>query len=98
MYEEALGLSHRTGQQAPRAGFDGTLFISYNAAMDELQLGTSGRALVWVLPGLLRGEWAGAPLYIAIGGGSALVELNCGQVHLDNFLIDRGSIIKSMPF
>jgi len=75
-------------EQVTRTSDDGTLYISYDAGLDELYLSSTGygSSNTWkVITGLLAGQWSSEALSIAIGGGSDLAILEQGEAYLDNF-------------
>jgi len=86
---------HVNEGQKPRSLTDGTLYISYNAAADELYLSDAGywatNAFV-AIPGLLKGEWGGGVVSPDLTG-EANVALASGDAYLDNFVVDSGTIV-----
>lgn len=81
-----------------RTRTNGTLYISYDADADELYLGLSGYGPddAWtILPGLVKGEWAGRPVYIWLAGGSDGLAISSGPVYLDNLLVETGTILET---
>lgn len=93
--EQAAG----TGKQkwwAARGCDAGTLYISYDAAKDELYRSFTGYGPInaWhVATGLLKETWAGKPLYVIIGGGSAGLRLKPTDAWLDDFTVDTGTVV-----
>jgi len=80
-------------ERSDRYTEDGTLYVSYDAAIDELYLGYTGygKANAWrTVTGLLKDKWAAQPVYVAIGGGSDQDVLEAGDAYLDNFVVDSG--------
>jgi alpha-tubulin suppressor-like RCC1 family protein len=76
-----------------RPDSDGMLYVSYNAASDMLYLSTSGYGAdsAWKqVSGLLRGAWAGRPIWLYLGGGSDGQEIVSGDAYLDTFVMDSG--------
>jgi len=72
---------------------DGTLYISYNPDIDELYFSYTGygKANAWqTVSGLLKGRWAGEPVYVILSGGSEGMALNAGDAWLDNFVLNAG--------
>ena len=43
--------------------------------------------------GLLKEQWAGTPIHMIIGGGSAGTAMNGGEDWLDNFGVDTGDVL-----
>jgi hypothetical protein len=95
-----------TGRQAAGSGKQrwwaargcdaGTLYISYDAAKDELYRSFTGYGPVnaWhVATGLLKEQWAGQPLYVTIGGGSTGLRIKPTDAWLDNFAVDTGTVL-----
>ncbi len=81
---------------AGRASGAGTLYISYNAASDELYRSFTGYGPVnawYTTTGLLKEQWAGQPVHVIIGGGSTGTPMNSGQDWLDNFAVDAGDVV-----
>jgi hypothetical protein len=73
---------------------DGTLYVSYNAARDELYLSTSGYGdpNAWaVIGGVVGASWQGGPLVVFLGGGTDGQEIVSGDAWLDNFIVETGS-------
>jgi The GLUG motif len=80
-------------ESSNRSGDDGTLYVSFDAGKDELYLSYTGygESNAWrTVTGLLKGRWKGAPVYVALGGGSDQVNLGAGDAYLDDFAIDSG--------
>jgi hypothetical protein len=96
-WRKQTGLSVDTSfaQRSPAAG---TLYISYDASVDELYLGFSGYGpdAAWAtLPGLLRQQWGGRPLFLWLAGGSDRLAIPSGSAYLDNLLVETGSVIEA---
>jgi hypothetical protein len=76
---------------------NGILYISYDANKDELYLSDTGywAANAWVtIPGLLKGEWGSAVVIPFLGGSYVWnISLNSGDVYLDNFVVDSGTVV-----
>ena len=75
---------------------DGTFYMSYDSARDELYLSHTGygRSRAWkTVSGLVQGSWESAPLYLAIGGFNDGASLASGRAYLDDFAIDSGNIV-----
>jgi lysyl endopeptidase len=74
------------------------LYVSYDAQADELYLSTTGYGAdhAWrVVTGLVRGSWAGRPLWLYLGGGSEGPQIRSGDAYLDNFAVETGGV--AMP-
>ena len=96
-YECKAGLSIDTSV-TERSADDGVLYVSYNAASDTLYLSMSGygEENAWgIFEGILKGEWAGQPLYVFAGGGSDGDTLSTGHVYLDNLEVETGTVIEA---
>jgi hypothetical protein len=73
---------------------DGTLYVSYDAAKDELYLSTLdyGEKNAWaVVADVLGASWQGGPITVFLGGGSSGLEIASGDAWLDNFVVDAGA-------
>ncbi len=78
---------------------DGVLYVSYDAALDELYLSDAGYGGkdAWVMiPGLLQTSWGGQPVHLFLGGGADTLEVNSGDAYLDDFVLDTGTLARSM--
>ena len=94
-YRKQAGLSVNSAS-AERSRADGTFYISYNAATDELYLGLAdyGPDDAWsTRTGLLRSEWRNQPVFIWLAGGSDGLAVSSGRVYLDNLLVETGEVI-----
>ncbi len=70
---------------------DGTLYLSYDAKLDELYLGHQGYGAsnAWMtIRGFLRGTWDSPDLDVMLEGGSNLTQVSSGQVYFDNFVVE----------
>jgi len=95
-YEQVVNGTVTSSGETSRTSNDGTIYISYNAASDELYLSYTGygSANAWqTISGLLDGQWLSNPLGIALGGGSDGGAIDDGQAYLDNFEVDSGSLL-----
>ena len=95
LYYEKVINGNTIFEQKPRDSNDGTLYISYDTATDQLYLSSTGygSANAWeVVPGLLQGQWASEPVGVAVGGGSDGGSLDSGKAYLDNFEITTGKL------
>jgi hypothetical protein len=96
-YRKQAGLAVYSSS-SQRTLTDGTLRISYNADRDELYLGllSYGPEDAWAtLPGLVKGEWGGRPIFIWLAGGSDGLDVPSGRVYLDNLAVDTGAIMEA---
>lgn len=78
----------------------GTLYISYNADLDELYLSDTGYGSVhaWkTVSGIVQGIWDRKMVGVAIGGNTIGAALTSGQAYLDNFVIDSGTLCDGSP-
>jgi hypothetical protein len=84
-------------EQGSRTSEDGTLYLSYDAGLDELYLSSTGYGSdgnAWqTIGGLLAGQWSSEPVRIAIGGSSFGAVLGTGEAYLDNFEVDSGLLL-----
>jgi hypothetical protein len=81
-----------------RFDFGGTLYLSYDASLDELYVGISGYGPdnAWTtFEGLLNDRWGGAPVYLWIGGNSRELPIGSGHAVLDNVLVESGLLVES---
>jgi beta-lactam-binding protein with PASTA domain len=96
-YEQVVNGTVTSSGETSRTSNDGTMYISYNAASDELYLSYTGygSANAWqTISGLLDGQWMSNPLGIALGGGSDGGAIDDGQAYLDNFEVASGSLLR----
>ena len=80
-----------------RSSDRGTLYLSYNPDTDELYFSPTGygKPNAWqTVTGLLRGRWAGEPVYVLLGGGSEGMELTGPEAWLDNFAVNAGVVLQ----
>ena len=94
-YEKLVDGSPVTAQQA-RASNDGALYVSYDSALDQLYVSSTGygSANAWqTVSGLLQGQWASESLALYIGGGSDRSLILPGQAYLDNLVIDQAALL-----
>jgi len=94
-YEQVVDGNTTSSAETSRAPNDGVLYISYNAASDELYLSYTGygAANAWqTVTSLLQGQWLSKPLGIAVGGGSKGGSIDNNQVYLDNFEVTAGKM------
>ena len=78
-----------------RTSNTGSLYVSYNYDLDELYLSNTGYGsanALETIAGLIRGNWNGEPLNIAVGGSSDHEPINSNDLFLDNFAIEQGII------
>ena len=84
-------------QTSERSADDGTLFVSYNPAADELYFSHTGygKPNAWrIVTGLLAGRWASEPVYVILGGGSEGLAFTGSEAWLDRFAIQAGVILQ----
>lgn len=90
---EAIDDSVRRSQLKSRTQADGTLYVSYDASLDELYVSERGfgAANAWsTVRGLLGGAWGGGPVLLGLGGGSDRLAIDSGQAYLDDFVLEKG--------
>jgi len=78
----------------------GTLYISYDAQLDQLYLSDTayGSVNAWkTVSGIVQGVWNRKMVGVAIGGNATGVPLISGQAYLDNFVIDSGTLCDGLP-
>jgi len=95
VWYEAIDADRTQADFADRSSSDGVLYVSYDATADELYLSTTGYGAghAWsVVRGLLRGSWAGRPLWLYLGGGSNGLRIQSGEAYLDNFAVETGGL------
>jgi hypothetical protein len=95
-YYEKVVDGNAVFQQQLRGADDGTLYISYDAGLDELYLSYTGygSANAWqTVSGLLAGQWASQPVSVVIGGGSDGTALDSGEAYLDNFEVGGAALL-----
>jgi hypothetical protein len=86
--------------QVSRTSNDGTLYLSYDAGLDELYLSFTGygSSNAWQTEtGLLAGQWSSEPIRVVIGGGSDLAWIEDGEAYLDNFKVESGLLLGWPP-
>lgn len=84
-------------QTSERSADDGTLFVSYNPAADELYFSHMGygKPNAWrTATGLLAGRWSSEPVYVILGGGSEGLAFTGSEAWLDRFAIQAGVILQ----
>lgn len=82
---------------ADRSADEGTLFMSYNSAADELYFSHSGygKANAWqTVSGLLAGRWSRTPVYVLLGIGSEGMVLTGADAWLDDFAVNVGTLVQ----
>jgi hypothetical protein len=100
-YYEAIVDGNTIIEQELRDVNDGTLYISYDAALNELYLSHVGYgsadAYVWQsTEDPLQAQWTSASVDIAIGGASS-VYLGLDDAYLDSFQVDDASLFGWTP-
>ncbi len=100
-YEKVVDANVVSSDRIIRTSNDGTLYISYSAAADELYVSTVGygAADAWqTAVGLLQGQWISGTVYVSIGGGGVCDGIAAGgQARLDNFETAAGKIVGWPP-
>jgi hypothetical protein len=96
LWVEAIDESIQYTRSTSRGGDEGTLYLSYDASVDELYV--SGRGFgaenAWAtLRDVVQATWAGQPLAVGLGGGSNGVRIGSGQAYLDNFVLEAGTSV-----
>ena len=84
-------------QTSKRSADEGTLYVSYNPAADELYFSHTGygKPNAWrTVTGLLKGRWASEPVYVILGGGSEGLGFDGADAWLDNFAVQAGAILE----
>ncbi len=80
-----------------RTDENGTLYISYDAAADEIYLSNTGywepNAWASISGSLLRNALGSDVASIFFGGYSDNLTLDAGDAYLDNFVVDSGTIV-----
>jgi alpha-tubulin suppressor-like RCC1 family protein len=98
LWYEAVNGGRTQTDYGYRSDTSGVLYVSYDAQADELYLSTTGYGAdhAWrVVTGLVRGSWAGRPLWLYLGGGSEGPQIRSGDAYLDNFAVETGGV--AMP-
>jgi len=91
---ETIDRSVKYSRSAHRAHDSGTLFISYDASVDELYVSEEGYGVenAWATIGdLVQDAWGSQAVSVGIGGGSNRVAIDSGRAYLDNFVFEKGS-------
>jgi hypothetical protein len=96
LWVEAIDESIQYSRSAARRDDEGTLYISYDASVDELYVSDRGYGAenAWAtLKDLLQSAWAGRAVNVGIGGGANAVRIDSGQAYFDNFILEAGTSI-----
>lgn len=96
-HRQTNGLAARSSS-TQRFSDDGTLYISYNAAADELYVSIAGYGVdnAWTTVGdLLKGDWGGKPVFIWLAGNSVGLAVTPGHIYLDNLLVESGTVVEA---
>jgi len=94
-WDALVGGSVIDANEKLRSSDNGTLYISYNAATDDLYVSDSGYGAgnAWgTILDLVQGAWD-ADVVSPLLGGSADEALPSGAAYLDNFVVNSGMII-----
>ena len=99
-YREVVAGTIACQDQIPRPATDGTLFISYDNATDQLYLSETGYgpALAWqTIPNVPQTQWEAQPISVSIGATSDAAVITAGQSYLDNFTINTAALTDWPP-
>lgn len=91
---EAMDETMIRNQFTGRSRSDGTLYLSYDAGLDELYLSDRGygAANAWTtVRRFVQGVWGSSRVAVALEGGSNLTAVGSGQAYFDNFMVVAGS-------
>jgi hypothetical protein len=94
-YEQGGENTPDTYDYKPRYPDGGTLYVSYDADLDQLYLSDTGygSANAWkIISGIVQNTWHRKMVGVAIGGNATGISLSSGQAYLDNFVIDSGTL------
>ena len=81
---------------ATRTQDRGVLYVSYDAALDELYLSSTGygAAQAWTTAyGFLQGMWNGRVLTLGLEGRSDYLQIESGAAYLDNLSVQSGNLV-----
>lgn len=93
--QDGYAIDTSMSQRGPTSG---QLFMSYNAADDELYVGFGGYGAqsAWMtFPGLLKETWGGKPVYLWLAGDSSGATVASGRAYLDNLIVETGFVIEA---
>jgi hypothetical protein len=93
---EAIGETIKQSRLASRREESGVLYVSYDAALDELYLSNTGYGTenAWATArDFLQGMWGGQILALMLEGGANRLEVGSGDAYLDNFVVESGSLV-----
>lgn len=94
-YEQGGANTPDTNDYKVRDPDSGTLYVSYDADLDQLYLSDTGYGSInaWkTVSGIVQGMWSREMVGVAIGGNATGVELTSGRAYLDDFIIDAGTL------
>jgi Repeat of unknown function (DUF5648) len=100
LWIETIDESIQYTRSASRGYDEGTLYISYDASVDELYVSGRGHGAenAWAtVRDLLQGVWAGQAITVGLGGGANGVRIDSGQAYLDNFILETGASVPEQP-
>ncbi len=100
-YYEALVDGNVVSEKESRSTDNGTLYISYDSAANEMYLSHAGYgstdAYTWsTIPSPLQGQWTSGSVEVGIGGGCG-VALASGEAYLDDMIIDDAKLLGWPP-
>jgi len=92
---EAMAETMTRDQFTGRSQSNGTLYLSYNAGLDELYFSDRGygAANAWTtVRRFVQGVWGSSRVTVALEGGSNLTPISSGQAYFDSFMVVAGSL------
>ncbi len=99
-YYEAVVDGNIVMEQEPRTSEDGMLYVSFDAATKKYYLSHtgfgSGNAYVWQASNPTQGQWSLA-VDVSVGGGSAGAAIGPAEAYIDNFEMQKGSLLGWPP-
>lgn len=93
---EAVSSMNTQSKLYSRQQDDGTLYLSYDAARDELYLSFTGygQANAWATAdGFLQTIWDGRVLGLSLEGTSGTLRIDSGQAYFDDFVVESGDLV-----
>jgi hypothetical protein len=94
-YYETVVDNNVVSQEESRTADDGTLYVSYDAALDTFYLSHVGFGVGSAYMSA-HGQW-GQPVRVSVSGGSYGAALASGEAYLDNFVMNTGQLIDWPP-
>jgi hypothetical protein len=99
-YYEAVVDGNVVSEQEARTSDDGTLYISYDAALKKFYVSHTGfgseNAYNWQALNPTQGQWS-SPVNVSIAGGSSGAALGSGEAYLDNFEMATAALLDWPP-